>query len=377
MPLLELEIQGYRSVRRARLSLNPLNVITGPNGSGKSNLYRGLWLMSQVCEGNFAQAICREGGFLSALWAGPKKDKNPVRMSLGFRTDEFSFSISCGFPPVEPLYRNPFRFDPEIKEEFVWHGLVRKPSTTLLERKAGITRIRDIEGKWVDYPLVLAENESVLSQLREPHRFPELFALREELRGWRFYHAFRTDEDSPMRYPRVGVRTPVLSHDGSDLAAALQTIYEIGNGSKLSEIIAQAFPGRVVRILTNEENSMQVTPRSMEYQVALESEDMTRLLTARELSDGTLKFLCLAASLLSPRPPKLIALNEPESSLHPDLLPALAELIVHASEKSQIWVSTHSSILTECIRARSGVRPIELKLVDGETIIDDGFRDEE
>ena len=216
MPLLELEIQGYRSVRRARLSLNPLNVITGPNGSGKSNLYRGLWLMSQVCEGNFAQAICREGGFLSALWAGPKKDKNPVRMSLGFRTDEFSFSISCGFPPVEPLYRNPFRFDPEIKEEFVWHGLVRKPSTTLLERKAGITRIRDIEGKWVDYPLVLAENESVLSQLREPHRFPELFALREELRGWRFYHAFRTDEDSPMRYPRVGVRTPVLSHDGSD-----------------------------------------------------------------------------------------------------------------------------------------------------------------
>lgn len=384
MPLLELEIQGYRSLRRVRLSLNPLNVITGPNGSGKSNLYRGLWLLSQMCEGNFAQAICREGGFLSALWAGPKTSDKPVRMNLGFRTDDFSFQISCGFPPsippeppAPPLAGTPFRFDPEIKEEYVWHGLIRKPTTTLLERKVGITRIRDLEGKWVEYPLILGENESVLSQLREPHRFPELFALREELRGWRFYHAFRTDEESPIRQPRVGVRTPVLSHDGSDLAAALQTIYAIGNGGKLDEIISKAFPGREILILTNEENSPQVTPRSIEFQVALETDDTTRPLLARELSDGTLKFLCLAASLLSPRPPKLIALNEPESSLHPDLLPALAELIVYASEKSQIWVSTHSPILTECIQSRSGCRPIQLNLIDGETIIDDGFRDEE
>ena len=91
---------------------------------------------------------------------------------------------------------------------------------------------------------------------------------------------------------------------------------------------------------------------------------------ARELSDGTLKFLCLAACLLSPRPPALIALNEPEASLHADLLPALAQLIVNASKKSQIWVSTHSSSLTERIATLSGVRPIRLKLENGETVID-------
>jgi predicted ATPase len=287
-------------------------------------------------------------------------------MTLGFRTDDFSFLISCGFP--EP--HGPFRFDPEIKEEFVWFGNVRKPTTTLLDRGPGITRIRDVDGNRVEYPLVLGENESVLSQLREPHRFPELFAIREELRGWRFYHTFRTDEDSPLRHPRISVRTPVLSHDGSDLAAALLTIFEIGDGRKLNQVVSHAFPGRTLEILTNEDHSPNATPRSMELSVGLCSKDSSRPLLARELSDGTLKFLCLAASLLSPRPPQLIALNEPESSLHPDLLPSLAELIVYGSERSQIWVSTHSSILAENIQKLSALKPIHLSLVNGETVID-------
>jgi predicted ATPase len=93
---------------------------------------------------------------------------------------------------------------------------------------------------------------------------------------------------------------------------------------------------------------------------------------ARELSDGTLKFLCLAAALLSPRPPALIALNEPESSLHPDLLPPLAQMIVDASEFSQIWVSTHSMQLARSIQEISGRAPIELELVDAETRIRTG-----
>src|SRR5207245_2053957 len=82
----------------------------------------------------------------------------------------------------------------------------------------------DAEGRRVVYPMALSKSESVLAQLREPHRFPQLSALREEFLGWRFYHHFRTDPQSAIRHPQVGVQTPVLSHDGSDLAAALQTI---------------------------------------------------------------------------------------------------------------------------------------------------------
>ena len=209
----------------------------------------------------------------------------------------------------------------------------------------------------------MSENESILSQLREPHRFPELFAIREEVRRWRFYHTFRTDDASPLRIPQVSVRTPVLSHDGSDLAAALQTIVEIGDRERLWAAIAKALPGRSLVILCNDDVS------NTQLTVGLTTEGCARPLVARELSDGTLRFLCLAASLLSPRPPALIAINEPESSLHPDLLPALAELIVNAAESSQIWISTHSAILADNIQALSGVRPIRLKLVDGETAI--------
>ena len=368
MAVTELQVHGYRSIRSVRLPLQRLNVVTGPNGSGKSNLYRALWFIAHICEGEFAQSICREGGLLSAMWAGPRTNqKKPLRMSLGFRSDDFTFQMACGFPQPS---NSVFGFDPEIKDEAVWIGAKRTPSTTLLERSPGNTWIRDFEGNRIDYPLELNPNESVLSQLREPHRFPELFAIREEVRRWRFYHTFRTDDDAPLRNPRVSVRTPVLSHDGSDLAAALQTILEIGDGHTLRSTIAAALPGRKLEILSNESEPWGKSPRQMELSVGLATEGCARTLVARELSDGTLKFLCLAACLLSPRPPALIALNEPEASLHPDLLHPLARLIVGASNFSQIWVSTHSPVLVESIRSLSGVRPIQLKLSEGETVIE-------
>lgn len=90
---------------------------------------------------------------------------------------------------------------------------------------------------------------------------------------------------------------------------------------------------------------------------------------ARELSDGTLKYLCLVAALMSPRPPALIALNEPESSLHPDLIQPLAELIVNASKASQVWVTTHAQSLAQAIKRIAAAGVTELRLSDGETII--------
>ncbi len=368
MALTELEISGYRSLRNIQLPLQQLNVVTGPNGSGKSNLYRSLWLIAQICEGSFAKSIAKEGGFLSAMWAGPRLNhKKPFRMSLGFSTDDVTFQLVTGFPqPSGSL----FCFDPEIKEEVIWVGPQRRKASTLLERKAGLTWFRDMNGERVEYLVTLSENESILSQLREPHQFPELFQLREEVRDWRFYHTFRTDDEAPVRSPQVSVRTPVLSHDGSDLAAVLATILEIGDAEKLYETISQALPGRTLRIISNEPDFTQKSPRSTELGIGLEADGCSRTLLARELSDGTLKFLCLAAALLSPRPPFLIALNEPEASLHPDLLVPLARLIVDASEFSQIWVSTHSMALADAITEISEVQALQLSLSNGETIIE-------
>ena len=94
---------------------------------------------------------------------------------------------------------------------------------------------------------------------------------------------------------------------------------------------------------------------------------LTRPLEATELSDGTLRYLCLLAVLMSPRPPTLLALNEPETSLHPDLLDGLAQLIVRVSRNSQLWVTTHSPRLAELIQRHSREPNIQLELVNGET----------
>ena len=147
------------------------------------------------------------------------------------------------------------------------------------------------------------------------------------------------------------------------------TIEGSENSERLQVAVEAAFPGRKLQIISNDEKPGSRTPRATEFAVALETDGCARLLEARELSDGTLKYLCLVASLLSPRPPALIALNEPEASLHPDLLRPLAELIVNASRRSQIWVSTHSPVLVQAIEDLSEVRAIRLELHNGETVV--------
>jgi predicted ATPase len=71
--------------------------------------------------------------------------------------------------------------------------------------------------------------------------------------------------------------------------------------------------------------------------------------------------------MMSPRPPRLLALNEPETSLHPDLLDGLAQMIVRASRESQLWIATHSPRPAELIERYSGQPRIQLELVNGET----------
>jgi predicted ATPase len=357
---------GYRSVRNLRLHLSQINVLTGANATGKTNLYNSVFLLAKAAAGGFAQVIAEEGGMPSVLWAGARKSRSMgtirmegVRMTLGIKTDTFSYELVCGLPKQSAGEKSAFSLDPEVKEERVWmeapHGL----KVTFFERSPKGAWILDSDERLADYSGELLPTESVLSQLREPHLYPELSSLRTEMSRWRFYHHFRTDAESPLRHPQVGVRTPVLAHDGRDLAAALQTINEVGQAQDLHEAIRQAFPGASLEIEHDEDNGM--------FAVLLRMPGLRRPLRARELSDGTLRYLCLLAALLSPHPPSLLALNEPETSLHPDLLEPLARQLVNAGKYSQLWVVTHSQKLAKLVEKFSGEAPISLELTGGET----------
>jgi predicted ATPase len=362
----EIHVTGYRSVRSLRLHLSQINVLTGANATGKTNLYNSVFLLAKAAAGGFAQVIAEEGGMPSVLWAGARKSRSMgtirmegVRMSLGIKTDTFSYELICGLPKQSSGEKSAFSLDPEVKEERVWMDAPHGLKVTFFERSPKGAWILDNDERLADYSGELLPTESVLSQLREPHLYPELSSLRTEMGRWRFYHHFRTDAESPLRHPQVGVRTPVLAHDGRDLAAALQTINEVGQSQDLHEAIRQAFPGASLEIEHDEDNGM--------FAVLLRMPGLRRPLRARELSDGTLRYLCLLAALLSPHPPSLLALNEPETSLHPDLLEPLAKQLVNAAKYSQLWVVTHSQRLVELVEKFSGEAPISLEINGGET----------
>jgi predicted ATPase len=345
--LTTVAVAGYRSLRDLVVRLGRLTVVTGANGSGKSSLYRALRLLAASADGSVIGALAREGGLQSALWAGPQFPERarrrgmptqgtvrtqPVSLRMGFAAkDGLGYLIDLGIPVPGTTA---FGLDPEIKRELVWAGPVARPPAVLLERAGPLVRSR--EGRsWTELSRRLPTYLSMLGEFADPNAAPELTTVREVLRGWRFYDALRTDEHAPARRRQVGTRTPVLAGDGADLAAALKTIQETGDREALVSAIADAFHG--ARISIRNDGGW--------FEVGLEQDGMLRRMGAAELSDGTLRYLLLVAALLSPRPPSLLVLNEPETSLHPELLPALARLIRDATRSTQVVVVSHSRLL--------------------------------
>lgn len=365
-----LAVANYRSINKLVIPLGRLNLITGPNGSGKSNLYRALRLLAETAQGGVVNALAREGGLESTFWAGPETISRRMRngevaieptvrqgvkrLRLGFAGEDFSYAIGLGLP--EPS-TSCFSLDPEIKRECIWAGPVFRPASLLVDRNGPMIRAR--EGRAWD---VLAQHtpnfDSLFDQVGNLRSSPEVFQMREFIRRWRFYDHFRSDADAPVRQPQLGTRTPVLHHDGRDLAAALQTIIEIGDPQALSAAISDAFPGARLNI------ALLAGGR---FAIEFYQEGLLRPLSAAELSDGTLRYLLLIAALLTPRPPSLMVLNEPETSLHPDLLPALARLIIRASEQCQVWVVSHARRLISALQEDSECNCIVLEKTLGQT----------
>jgi predicted ATPase len=372
--LTTLAIANYRSLRELIVPLGALNVVTGPNGSGKSNLYRALRLLALTARGGVIPSLAREGGLQSTLWAGPERfsravaageyavqgtvRKDAVSLRLGFAGDDFGYAIDLGLPLPS---NSQFSLDPVIKRECIWNGPILRPSALLVDRQGPMIRIRNGSGDWATLAQPVASFDSMMTEYADPRAAPEMIAVREQIRSWRFYDHFRTDEHAYARQVQIGTHSPVLADDGANLAAALQTIREIGDGQALDAAIGDAFPGARVEIVNREGH----------FEVALRQEGLLRPLRGAELSDGTLRYLLLAAALLSPRPPGLLVLDEPETSLHPDLLPSLARLIARASEHSQVIVVSHAARLVAALEREASSQSIVLERRLGAT----GFAD--
>jgi predicted ATPase len=365
-----LAIGNYRSLLDLRFAPARLTLITGANGSGKSNLYRGLRLLAETAQGGVVNALAKEGGLQSSFWAGPEKltdrmrkgevpieggpRKDVVRLRLGFSGDDFGYAISLGLPTPS---RSFFSLDPEIKRECIWAGPVYRPASLLVDRTGPVVKARSGRD-WDILSQHISPFDSLFDQVGDARSTPEILNLRESIRGWRFYDHFRTDHEAPARQPQLATRTPILHHDGRDLAAALQTIREIGDAESLDAAIGDAFPGTRLAIICQDGGR---------FAIELHQQGLLRPLSGMELSDGTLRYLLWVAALLTPRPPPLMVLNEPETSLHPDLLPALARLIARASKQAQVWVVSHANRLINALNGQPECQQIGLEKSLGQT----------
>ena len=352
----QLAISGYRSLRDVRLELETLNVVTGANGVGKSSLYRALRLLAEIAHGGVVRAIAAEGGLGSARWAGSDNGKDGVSVKLGFTYEDYGYAIDLGLP-VGSAASLPYPGDAMIKTESLWVGQVLSPRNEIASRKGVLVKVRDAQYVWNNVLTSLSPYDSMMTQASDPKEGREILLVRESMRDWRFYDHFRTDRDAPVRRPQIGTYTPVLAGDGIDLTAAIHTLRFLGAVDEFDAAVDDAFSGA----------SVQVDGDTL----LMHQRGLWRALDVAELSDGTLRYLLLIAALMSPRPPLLMVLNEPEMSLHPDLLAPLGRLIAKASQTSQVIVVSHADALVEAIAAAAPANRIVLEKQMGETMVVD------
>jgi predicted ATPase len=319
-----IEIQGFKSIGEAALDLRALNVLIGSNGAGKSNFIAVFQLLNQMIDQRLQIQVQRWGGADAILHRGLKQTqevvlrltfgRNSYLARLGAAPDGGLFfmeeSCSCSYPEREPY-------------AFTMGSGTRE--TGLIEEAA-----------------------------REDH--PIARHVLGAIQSWKVYHFHDTSSSSKVKQLGDIGDNALLRPDASNLAAFLLLLRE-KHANSYKQIV------RTVRLVAPFFGDFQLRPSPYnEQKIQLEwaEGDSDTYFNAHALSDGTLRFICLAALLLQPEPPSTVLIDEPELGLHPFAIQVLAGLLKQAATKTQVVVSTQSVTLV------NQLQPEDLVVVDRE-----------
>ncbi len=320
------------------IPLGPLNVIIGPNGSGKSNLLESIELLRGAPE-QFLRPIREGGGVRDWLWKGAKGTPtasldfvvaNPKGSNLRYR---LSFTEKGQrFEIVDERVENEH---PESgKHDLYFYYRFNGGRPTLNVKVKGKKRTLQLENIDVD--------RSILAQRRDPDQYPEITYLAETLQKICMYREWSFGRDTAPRRPqKTDLPNDMLEPDASNLGLVLNRLRR--------DLVVKARFLEALQVLYDGIVDYDVQIEGGTVQVFFQEEGLVTGVPDTRLSDGTLRYLCLLAILCHPNPPPLVCIEEPELGLHPDILPSLARLLKEASERCQIIVTTHSSMLVDAL----------------------------
>lgn len=327
------------------LPMRPLNVLIGANGCGKSNFIEVLNLL-RYASVRFDAPIMTGGGIKEWLWKGQGVD-NPGHARLEVVLDDARPEDSSGF--IHTIVFGSSGANVLVDHESISHGLIsdrEKEATVYYEYRSGHVMLQD--NQLPDSQPLLREIEaskldfrvSILSQMRDPDRYRVFDYLQRGYGGIQIYRDWTFGPGSTMRSSQL-----------PDAPAG-----EIGSaGKNMVSVIASMKRKEKNRLveelgnLYNEIEDVRVAPAGGgALQLFIEEKGGVHI-SAERLSDGTLRFLFLLAILLQPEPPPMIVIEEPELGLHPDVIPKLAALLIEASERTQIVITTHSRMLVDAL----------------------------
>lgn len=370
MKIQKLKVDGFRSLKSIEWAPGDLNVIIGPNGSGKSNLLRSLELISAAAGGKLVDFINREKGIESISWDGSVRS---VKVEIS--TGPITLSINHEFPSSYlldyklELIRTYDIYSHYIDETLIAYEQIKNEISTeplylIMENDIGERILfHGLDGE-IKGVISGVASETILSDfrssIRSAHRISD---YPKELSNWRFYNYLRTDTEAPIRQAVITRFDPSIEPDGSNLISVLHTLYS-GNRdfeNNIDKAMRSAFG--------NDFDKLVFPPASdQKIQLRIRWKSLKREVSSLDISDGTLRFLFLITILANPQLPSLVVIDEPETGLHPTMLPIIADFAVDASTRSQVIISTHSADFLDAFHSVTPTTTV-MECVNGETVL--------
>lgn len=334
------------------IELKPLNVLIGTNASGKSNLIEAFSLLKSTPQ-DLSIPIIKGGGLEQWLWKGKEqlsiasmetiinyedRENHEKHIPLKYR---LSFTmVGQKLEIIDEVIENESKINEDQEDvHFYYRYQNGKPALNyknILEENDNFSKnTRDIKRQLKREDINF--EQSILSQKKDSILFPELTYLGNKFSQFKIYQEWNVGRYTPPRKPQpTDLPNNFLLEDASNLALVINNLEYRGLKPRLLKELQKFYP---------KVEDIYVIFNGNTAQIFIKEKDLTAPISAYHLSDGTLRYLCLLSILLHPSPPPLICIEEPEICLHPDIIPNIAELLIEASQKTQLIITTHSDAL--------------------------------